>query len=254
VEIRVFLVLLSILLSGCSSSNAINPIFDCKFADSSKDGKIRGKCISDTSLDKVIFEFAYESIAKNGNEDSIESGQINRLVNGIQSGVAFPISFYYSSYSDANRKVSFRFKVRDATSRLNPFSAKVSQYISSDFKVELLANPEPKSEWPTQSEDKNEVPTQDEDLTTEATDRWYEEGYAAIMDRDPETLNKWGIRKAFGATGNPVKSKMLNFCYTFTVWELEPNRVSDISEVQKIAARKFWNMGCVEAGMSLRLP
>lgn len=127
---------------------------------------------------------------------------------------------------------------------MNPFSAQVAQYISSDFKVELLANPEPK----------NEVSTQDEALTKEATDKWYEEGYAAIMDRDPETLYKWGIRKAFGATGNPVKSKMLSFCSTFTVWELEPNNVSDISEDQKIAARKIWDKGCVEAGMSLRLP
>ena len=243
-KIRVVLALMSILLSGCSSSNAINPIFDCKFAESSNDGRIRGKCISDTSLDKVIFEFAYESMTENGNEDSIAGGQINRLVNGIQSGVAFPISFYYSSYSDVKRKLIFRFKVRDAASRLNPFSAKVAQYISSDFKVELLANPEPE----------NEVPIQDEALTNEATDKWYNEGYAAIMDRDPETLYKWGIRRAFGATGNPVKSKMLNFCSTFTVWELEPNNVSDISEDQKIAARKIWDKGCVEAGMSLRLP
>lgn len=243
-KIGVVVALMSILLSGCSSSNVINPIFDCKFADSSNNGKIRGKCISDTSLDKVIFEFAYESKTDNGNEDSIDIGQFNRLVNDIQGGVAFPISLNFYAWNEANRKVSFRFKVRDADSRLNPFSAKVAQYTSSEFKVELLANPEPK----------NEVSTQNEALTKQATDKWYNEGYAAIMDRDPETLYKWGIRKAFGATGNPVKSKMLNFCSTFSVSELEPNNVSDISEDQKIAARKIWDKGCVEAGMSLRLP
>jgi hypothetical protein len=51
--------------------------------------------------------------------------------------------------------------------------------------------------------------------------QWYQDGHAAIMDRDPETLTKWGIVKAFGATGKPVKSKMERFCRSFTVWEID---------------------------------
>ena len=84
--------------------------------------------------------------------------------------------------------------------------------------------------------------------------KWYKEGYSAIIDRDPGTLTKWGIKKQFGATGKPVKSKMQYFCSTFTVWELEPNDgTTDLTKKQKIAARKEWNSGCLAAGMSLRL-
>jgi hypothetical protein len=84
--------------------------------------------------------------------------------------------------------------------------------------------------------------------------KWYKEGYAAIMDRDPETLIKWGIKKKFGATGKPVKSKMQYFCDTFTVWELEPGNVTtDLTKKQKVLARTEWDSGCLAAAMSLRL-
>lgn len=78
--------------------------------------------------------------------------------------------------------------------------------------------------------------------------KWYQDGYAAIMDHDPETLAKWGITKAFGATGMPVKSKMDRFCRSFTVWEIDA-----LSKAKQGAARKVWHSGCVAAGMSLKL-
>jgi hypothetical protein len=84
--------------------------------------------------------------------------------------------------------------------------------------------------------------------------KWYKEGYAAIMERDPSTLIKWGIKKKFGATGKPVKSKMQYFCATFTVWELEPNdATTNLTKKQKVTARTEWNSGCLAAAMSLRL-
>jgi hypothetical protein len=81
-----------------------------------------------------------------------------------------------------------------------------------------------------------------------SNNKWYQDGYAAIMDRDPETLTKWGIIKAFGATGMPVKSKMERFCRSFTVWEIDA-----LSKAKQGAARKVWHSGCLAAGMSLRL-
>jgi hypothetical protein len=78
--------------------------------------------------------------------------------------------------------------------------------------------------------------------------KWYREGYAAIMEHDPDTLYKWGIAKAFGATGNPVKSKMQNFCSYFTVWEID-----GLPKSKQSSARKEWNSGCLAAGMSLKL-
>jgi hypothetical protein len=84
--------------------------------------------------------------------------------------------------------------------------------------------------------------------------KWIKEGYAAIMERSPDLLYKWGITNTFGATGKPVKAKMETFCKKFTVWELEPNNVTtSLSKSQKILARKYWNQGCVEAGMKLKL-
>ena len=87
-----------------------------------------------------------------------------------------------------------------------------------------------------------------------AKSKWYSEGYAAIMERDSNTLAKWGITRAFGATGKPVKSKMQYFCSTFTVWELRPeDGTTGLSKKQKLAARKDWDAGCLSAGMSLKL-
>jgi hypothetical protein len=87
-----------------------------------------------------------------------------------------------------------------------------------------------------------------------AKSKWYSEGYAAIMERDSNTLAKWGITRAFGATGKPVKSKMQYFCSTFTVWELRPEDVTTgLSKKQKLAARKDWDAGCLSAGMLLKL-
>jgi hypothetical protein len=84
--------------------------------------------------------------------------------------------------------------------------------------------------------------------------KWHKEGYAAIMERDFQTLTKWGIKRVFGATGKPVKSKAQYFCSTFTVWELEPNDVTTgLSKKQKVSARKEWNSGCLAAVMSLRV-
>jgi hypothetical protein len=84
--------------------------------------------------------------------------------------------------------------------------------------------------------------------------RWIKEGYAAIMERNPDVLYRWGISNAFGATGKPVKAKMESFCRKFTVWELRADDDStNLSDNQKIAARKYWNQGCVTAGMKLKL-
>jgi len=84
--------------------------------------------------------------------------------------------------------------------------------------------------------------------------KWFQEGFSEIMNRDPETLYRFGISKAFGATGDPIASKMNAFCRSFTVFELEPGGTSDLNDEEKLMARESWNEGCVSAGMSLRLP
>lgn len=84
--------------------------------------------------------------------------------------------------------------------------------------------------------------------------KWIKEGYAAIMERSPDLLYRWGITNVFGANGKPVKAKMETFCKKFTVWELGPgDGTTNLSKNQKILARKYWNQGCVKAGMELKL-
>jgi hypothetical protein len=83
--------------------------------------------------------------------------------------------------------------------------------------------------------------------------KWFDEGYTQIMDRDPETLYNFGISRAFGATGNPVESKMKAFCRSFTVFEIDES-TSELSEDEKLTARDAWDEGCLSAGMSLSLP
>ena len=125
----------------------------------------------------------------------------------------------------------------------------VSTWWSNTMSISILQ--------PTSNSSKISKPTSNSSKISNAplnSSKWIKEGYAAIMERSPDLLYKWGITNTFGATGKPVKAKMETFCKKFTVWELEPNNVTtSLSKSQKILARKYWNQGCVEAGMKLKL-
>jgi len=245
-------VLLLLLLSGCSKTNAIIANFDCKYDGEPSVTNVKLTCLSNISLSKANFDVIWEKRDKG----PALGGFVTKKVTSIEKGVEFPVSFSLGISRYMSHEISFSFKVSDDRFHFRPFSTKVTPYQSPKFSFKTLAEDEPPSE-PVQEE--NEPPSESVQEENEMSQvdftRWYDEGYAAIMDRSPELLYKWGITKNFGATGKPVKAKMESFCNKFTVWELQAHDgTTNLSDDQKILARKYWNQGCVDAGMELRLP
>ena len=109
---------------------------------------------------------------------------------------------------------------------------------------------------PTEEEPPSEPVQEENDMSQDDFTPFYDEGYSSTIDSSPELLYKWGIASAFGATGNPVESKMFKFCRGFVQGWQDSDELNyfDLSEEQKLKAKESWDQGCVAAGMGLRLP
>lgn len=244
---------LPLLLSGCSSTNPISATFDCKYDGEPSVSDVNLSCISNISLSKANFDVTWEKRDKG----AAAGGLVKKKVTSIEKGVEFPVSFSLGISRYMSHEISFSFKVSDDRFHFHPFSTKVTPYQSPKFSFKTLAEDEPPSE-PVQEE--NEPPSESVQEENEMSQvdftMWYDEGYSSMMDSSPELLYKWGIANAFGATGNPVESKMLKFCRGFVQgWKNSKNyNYFDLSKEQKLKAEESWDRGCAAAGMTLRLP